>query len=145
MHLATIGFTKSSAEHFFSRLMRANVTRVIDVRLNNTSQLSGFAKSGDLEYFLKTIANVDYTHEPLLAPTDDILTAYKKEKGDWSLYQERFLNLLAERRVEERLDREKFFGSCLLCSEATPHHCHRRLAAEYLNAHWGNCFDIKHL
>jgi uncharacterized protein (DUF488 family) len=89
----TIGFTQSSAEHFFQRLVRARVKRVIDVRLNNTSQLAGFAKAADLQYFLKVIDGIDYFNEPSLAPTQDILDNYKKKKGDWVEYEKRFLDL----------------------------------------------------
>lgn len=118
---------------------------VVDVRLHNTSQLAGFAKAEDLAFFLKTIAGARYVHQPLLAPTDDMLRAFKKEKGDWGLYQERFLGLMAERRVEQRLKPADFANACLLCSEATPHHCHRRLVCEYLNDRWGGVLSVRHL
>jgi uncharacterized protein (DUF488 family) len=143
--VATIGFTKSTAERFFERLIGAGVRRVIDVRLHNTSQLAGFAKADDLGYLLGKIGGIDYVHEPLLAPTDDILTAYKKEKGDWAEYQRRFLDLMAERRIEDRLKPESLAGACLLCSEATADHCHRRLVCEYLNDKWGGRLEVRHL
>ena len=117
----------------------------MDVRLHNTSQLSGFAKAEDLAYFLKAIASIGYEHEPLLAPTDDILRAYKKEKGDWNTYEARFFALMEERRIEERMRTEKFTDACLLCSEATPHYCHRRLVCEYLNRKWGGILSVTHL
>ena len=125
--VATIGFTKSTAERFFERLIGAGVTRVIDVRLHNTSQLAGFAKADDLGYLLGKIGGIDYVHEPLLAPTDDIL------------------RLMAERRIEARLKPELFSRACLLCSEATPDHCHRRLVCEYLNDKWGGRLEVRHL
>lgn len=143
--LATIGFTKSTAEHFFDRIRTAGVRRVVDVRLHNTSQLAGFAKSDDLAYFLKTICAADYVHEPLLAPTEDIMSYFKKDKGDWSIFQERFLELMAVRGIENRLRPEYFDGCCLLCSEDTPHHCHRRLVCEYLNDKWGGTLAVTHL
>jgi uncharacterized protein (DUF488 family) len=143
--VSTIGFTKTTAEHFFDRLYRAGVKKVLDVRLHNTSQLAGFAKADDLAYFLKRIGGIDYVHQPLLAPTDDILKAFKKEKGDWSVYQERFLALMAERRIEEQLRPEALDRTCLLCSEAKPHHCHRRLVIEYLNDKWNGTLLIHHL
>jgi len=127
----TIGFTKTSAENFFSRLVRANVRKLIDVRLNNVSQLAGFAKKDDLRYFTKAICGIGYDHLSALAPTQDILDEYKKSKGAWSLYAQKFLDLMARRKIET-LDRTQFDGGCLLCSEDTPHHCHRRLVAEYL-------------
>lgn len=143
--VTTIGFTKSDAEHFFERLLKAGVKKVVDVRLHNTSQLAGFAKADDLAYFLKKIGSVEYIHQPILAPTDTMLKAYKKEKGDWSVYESRFLQLMEERKIEQRLQPELLEGACLLCSEATPHHCHRRLVIEYLNDKWGNVLAVKHL
>jgi uncharacterized protein (DUF488 family) len=92
--IATIGFTKSSAEHFFERLLKAGVKSVVDVRLHNTSQLAGFAKADDLAYFLRKIGGLEYVHQPILAPTDSILKAYKKVNGDWSVYQDHFLQLM---------------------------------------------------
>jgi uncharacterized protein (DUF488 family) len=145
VNLATIGFTKSSAEHFFERLLKAGVKKVVDVRLHNTSQLSGFAKADDLPYFLKKIGGIQYVHQPMLAPSDPMLKAYKKEKGDWRAYEEHFLELLAERQIETRLNPKMFDGACLLCSEDKPHHCHRRLVCEYLNEKWDDALDVHHL
>jgi uncharacterized protein (DUF488 family) len=130
---------------FFARLKKAGVKRVVDVRLNNTSQLAGFAKAADLRYFLKEICDIDYVHEPLLAPTQDILDAYKKEKGDWDLYARRFNDLMAKRKVEDRIEPSRLDDGCLLCSEDKPHHCHRRLVVEYLTGKWAMPFDIRHL
>jgi uncharacterized protein (DUF488 family) len=143
--VTTIGFTKSNAENFFERLLKAGVKKVVDVRLHNTSQLAGFAKADDLSYFLKKIGGIQYVHQPLLAPTDNILKAYKKDKGDWGVYQGRFLQLMEERKIEQRLKPEMFEDACLLCSEATPHHCHRRLVCEYLNEKWGSPLKVRHL
>lgn len=143
--VATIGFTKSTAESFFERLRAARVRKVIDVRLHNTSQLAGFAKADDLAYLLGRVGGIDYVHEPLLAPTDDILRAYKKQRGDWEEYRSRFLDLMAERKIEDRLGPEAFDGACLLCSEATPDHCHRRLVCEYLNGKWYGRLEVRHL
>jgi uncharacterized protein (DUF488 family) len=143
--VSTIGFTKTTAEGFFERLLRSKVRSVLDVRLNNTSQLAGFAKAKDLKYLLSKIGDIKYQHLPILAPTGDILTAFKKEKGDWSLYESRFLRLMAERRVEDRLKPEMLDQACLLCSEDTPHYCHRRLVCEYLNDKWGNVLRVNHL
>lgn len=143
--VATIGFTKTNAEGFFERLLKAGVRKVVDVRLHNTSQLAGFAKADDLAYFLKKIDGIQYVHQPMLAPTDDILKAFKKEKGDWSVYEDRFLDLMKQRRIEDRLKPEMFEGTCLLCSEDTPHHCHRRLVIEYLNDRWKGVLTARHL
>ncbi|ESQ77527.1 DUF488 family protein [Asticcacaulis sp. YBE204] len=143
--LYTIGFTQTTAVHFFTRLKNVGVKRVIDIRLHNSSQLAGFAKSEDLAWFLKSLGGIDYSHHPVLAPTDDILKAFKKEKGDWGQFQSRFLNLMADRKVETRFKVEDFDGACLLCSEATPHHCHRRLLSEYLNDKWGHTLKVTHL
>ena len=136
MELYTIGFTKTTAEHFFERLGHAGPQRVIDVRLNNRSQLAGFAKRDDLKFFLRTIGKMDYVHEPILAPTQDILDAYKKSKGSWEAYEDAFVALMRDRRIESELSRELFDGACLLCSEHTAENCHRRLVAEYLNDAW---------
>lgn len=144
MKLFTIGFTKTSAESFFRRLENAGVQKVVDVRLNNVSQLAGFAKRDDLKFFLATICGVAYDHRKELAPTQDMLDAYKKAGGNWSEYEKRFLDLMARRRIEEIVPPEALDGSCLLCSEDKPHHCHRRLVAEYLKDRWGEV-DIVHL
>ena len=138
MEIYTIGFTKHSAEDFFEILKRTGVTRLIDVRLNNVSQLAGFAKRDDLRYFLNRICGADYVHEPLLAPTQSLLDAYKKHKTPWAEYEVGFRRLMSERRVEERIPKELFEGvPVLLCSERTAEHCHRRLVCEYLGEHWG--------
>lgn len=143
--VTTIGFTQSSAADFFGRLRQAGVKRVVDVRLHNTSQLAGFAKAGDLPYFLKELCGADYVHEPLLAPTEGILAAFKKEKGDWSTMRHRFMNLMAERQIESRLEPALLSESCLLCSEALPHQCHRQLVCEYLDGKWGGTLSVRHL
>jgi uncharacterized protein (DUF488 family) len=120
------------------------VRRVIDVRLNNVSQLAGFSKRDDLRYFLRAIAGIDYLHLPELAPTQDILDAFKKKKGDWSVYESEFLQLMETRRVEDVVPKETLDRGCLLCSEDEPLHCHRRLVAEYLEQHWQKV-AIEHL
>jgi uncharacterized protein (DUF488 family) len=145
VRLCTIGFTQTTAESFFRRLTDAGVRRVIDVRLNNTSQLAGFAKAGDLAYFLRALGGLDYVHEPLLAPTPDMLTAFKKMKGDWGAYERKFLDLMERRRIDERLAPDFFQDGCLLCSEAKPHRCHRRLVAEFLQDRWSVPLMVKHL
>ena len=143
--VSTIGITRTSAEHFFDRLTKSGVKKVVDVRLHNTSQLAGFAKASDLAWFLKAIGGIDYVHAPLLAPSDSMLTAFKKEKGDWGVYQGQFLALMEERRIEERFKAEMFDGACLLCSEAEPHNCHRLLVCDYLNGKWGGRLNVRHL
>jgi uncharacterized protein (DUF488 family) len=141
----TIGFTRTSAEHFFGRLKTAGVRRLLDVRLNNTSQLAGWAKQADLPYFLRELCAAEYHHEPLLAPTAAILDAYKKNGGDWSVYETAFLRLMAERHIETAIDRNQFaIPTALLCSEDTATHCHRRLVLDYLREKWGD-FTITHL
>jgi len=141
----TIGFTKKKAEYFFEKLKKAGVKRVVDVRLNNVSQLAGFAKKDDLIYFLKQLGGVDYVHFPELAPTKDILDAYKKQKGDWSTYEREFIELMERRHIENKIPKEVLNEGCLLCSEDKPHHCHRRLVAEYLSKKWDEEVEIKHL
>src|SRR5712664_705083 len=132
MRVCTIGFTHKNAEDFFTRLRKAGVKCVVDVRLNNISQLAGFSKKDDLKYFLRAIAGIDYIHVPELAPTKELLDAYKKNKGDWSVYEKEFLNLMERRHIETSIAKELIDQGCLLCSEDKPHHCHRRLVAEYL-------------
>jgi len=140
----TIGFTKKTAEEFFSLLKNSNTQKLIDVRLNNSSQLAGFSKKKDLKYFLKEINNIEYVHLPELAPTKDILEAFKKDKGQWKTYEKNFLDLMKFRKIEN-LSKNIFENGCLLCSENKPHHCHRRLVAEYLNEKWDSNLEIVHL
>ena len=144
MMLTTIGFTKKPARRFFGLLRDSRVKRVVDVRLNNGSQLSGFAKQDDLAWFLREICGVEYVHVPSLAPTQALLSDYRKKRIDWDTYEVRFLNLMNEREVEKTVSPEILDSGCLLCSEHQPHRCHRRLVAEYLNNHWGGV-RIKHL
>lgn len=140
----TIGFTKKSAETFFTKLRESGVKRLLDVRLNNSSQLSGFAKRDDLRFFLKTIADIEYEHVPELAPTKDILDAYKKHGGDWEVYEAEFMELMTKRSIEKQLSQDAFQSSCLLCSEHLPKLCHRRLVLEYLQEKWGD-ISVSHL
>jgi uncharacterized protein (DUF488 family) len=144
MKIFTIGFTKKTAEQFFSLLDRPDIKRVVDIRLNNSSQLAGFTKSEDLRFFLRRVSGKDYVHLPQLAPNADILKAYRDGKEDWTGYERDFLALMKERRVEETVSKDLIDGGCLVCSEATPEHCHRRLVAEYLAAHWAGS-EIIHL
>lgn len=144
MIVYTIGFTQKNARSFFETLRSAGVRRLIDVRLNNRSQLAGFSKRDDLTYFLEKILGIKYLHEPLLAPTQPMLDAYKKEKGSWAEYEKAFLGLMEARRIENEVDPEVLSGSCLLCSEDKPHQCHRRLVLEYLANRWGG-MEIEHL
>jgi uncharacterized protein (DUF488 family) len=144
MKVFTIGFTKKNAEQFFARLKQPGLQRVVDTRLNNVSQLAGFTKKDDLRFFLREVGHIDYVHLPALAPTQAMLDAYKKNGGDWETYEKQFLALMAERRIETSIDKALVAGACLLCSEPTPHHCHRRLVAEYLRGKWGDV-DIQHL
>ena len=144
MEIFTIGFAQTAAAHFFGKLQRAGIRRLVDVRLNNTSQLAGYAKKDDLSYFLRAICDVDYEHEPLLAPTQEILDSFKKHKGSWQDYERQFLSLMAERRIEENLDRGRFESapSVLLCSERTAEQCHRRLILEYLLPKWPEVLPV---
>jgi len=139
VEIYTIGFTQTTAEHFFGRLKAAGVRRLLDVRLNNSSQLAGFAKAKDLPYFLRELVGANYEHEPLLAPTQELLDEYKKRKGGWGSYERRFLDLMAERQIERALSPAEFeLPTALLCSEATAENCHRRLVCEYLAERWSD-------
>jgi uncharacterized protein (DUF488 family) len=147
VEIFTIGFTKTTAEGFFERLRENQIERLLDVRLNNRSQLAGFAKRNDLPFFLKELLGAVYEHEPLLAPTADLLDAYlKKSEIGWEEYESRFLELMVQRRVETTVSRESFEQqrTVLLCSEDKPDRCHRRLAAEYFVEHWQSV-DVIHL
>lgn len=143
MKIFTIGFTKSSAQRFFERIKNSGASTLLDVRLNNVSQLAGFAKRDDLRYFSSEICRIPYRHEPRLAPTKPLLDLYKKGNGKWDDYARDFVSLMSERHIEN-LERSSVEGACLLCSEDMPHHCHRRLVAEYLSEKWGGV-DIVHL
>jgi uncharacterized protein (DUF488 family) len=144
MKVYTIGFTKKAAKKFFELLRASGARRIVDVRLNNVSQLAGFAKKDDLAYFLREICQMEYVHFPALAPTQEMLDQYRKQGHDWKIYEVRFLELMKQRRIEETIPKDALADGCLLCSEDKPHHCHRRLVADYLRQHWGDV-DIAHL
>ena len=144
MRVLTIGFTKKPARRFFELLRESGAKRVVDVRLNNGSQLSGFAKKEDLAWFLKEICRMEYVHLPALAPSKELLRGYRNGGIDWNTYKTRFLDLMRDRKIESSIPREIVEEGCLLCSEDQPHRCHRRLVAEYLDARWGG-IDIEHL
>lgn len=129
--LYTIGFTKRSAKNFFETLTKNSIKTLIDVRLNNVSQLAGYTKKDDLEYFLKAICNINYVHIIDLAPTDEILKRYRNKEITWTELEKSFGLLLAERKPERSISIEQLDSACLLCSEANAKLCHRRLVAEY--------------
>ena len=143
--LFTIGFTQKIAEQFFETLIKSGVKRVIDTRLNNVSQLAGFAKKPDLAYFLQKIGGIEYIHILDLAPTKDILDAYKKKEITWDSYEQKFNQLITQRKIESKLSIDIIDKSCLLCSELKPHNCHRRLVAEYLQNNLEKNIKIHHL
>jgi uncharacterized protein (DUF488 family) len=139
VEIYTIGFTKKSAEQFFGALRKAGIKRLIDIRLNNSSQLAGFTKQDDLAFFLREICEAEYMHELILAPTKEILEGYKQGKITWEEYERRFKILISERRVEAFINKNLFnVGTVLLCSEPNADKCHRRLVAEYLKDKWGD-------
>lgn len=141
MEVFTIGFTQTTAADFFGKLKRYGIRRLVDVRLNNVSQLAAFAKRDDLAFFLKELCGAEYLHEIRLAPTQEMLDAYKKQKGSWDVYAALFLDLIKERRIETELNPDLFdVPTALLCSEPTADHCHRRLVVEYLQGKWS---DVK--
>ena len=142
--LFTIGFTKKSAKTFFTRLKKVGVKRVLDVRLNNVTQLAGFAKRDDLKFFLHELCDCEYIHIPRLAPTKEILDNFKKNIIDWNRYEYEFNNLLLSRKAENIVSPDVLNRACLLCSEHTADNCHRRLIAEYLKKHYDQ-IEIKHL
>ena len=145
MEVYTLGFAKRSAADFFAALRGAGIKRLLDVRLHNTGQLAGFTKRDDLAYFLRELCGAEYRHEPLLAPTAELLDGYRKRKGSWQAYEQGFRALMAERAIEQRLDPRSFATpTVLLCSETTADRCHRRLVLEHLQQRWGG-LEIVHL
>ncbi len=146
MKIYTIGYTKKSAAEFFGLLERHGVERVVDVRLKNTSQLAGFTKKDDLEYFLRRLLGIEYCHLDFLAPTAELMKTYRDSGQDWELYVDGFSKLLEERDVLNRLERGFFSEKqcCLLCSEPDAEHCHRRLIAEHLQEAWPDV-EVVHL
>jgi len=145
MQTSTIGFTQKSAEQFFGLLRSQGVQRLIDVRIHNVSQLAGFAKKNDLNFFLRELCQADYLHLPELAPTASLLKIYKNREMPWDEYASRFIDLMEERKIDQTLNQELFEDSCLLCSEHQPHFCHRRLILEYLKNRWQTDMTIVHL
>lgn len=145
MNVSTIGFTNKSAEKFFGLLRKAGVRTVLDVRLNNISQLAGFAKKPDLKFFLSELMGAQYIELRELAPEKEMLKRYQAKELTWDRYADSYVELLARRRVESNLDVALFNSGCLLCSEDKPHQCHRRLAVEYLNSRWDGKLKISHL
>ena len=143
MQLFTVGFTQTSAEEFFTKLKSAQVRRLIDVRLNNKSQLAGFTKKTDLSYFLETLCDISYDHLIQLAPTREMFNAYRKNNKSWRAYAQEFRLLMAERKIE-MIGPEQMDGACLLCSEKSPDNCHRRLIGEYLTGKWQR-LEVIHL
>jgi uncharacterized protein (DUF488 family) len=142
--LYTIGFTGKSAEKFFNLLTSSGVKKIVDTRINNVSQLAGFAKGSDLKFFAKEIGDISYENNIDFAPTKELLTRYRNKKMTWQEYEIEYLNLLDMRKVASKTDIEKLHENCLLCSEHTPEKCHRRLLAEYLQ-HVKNDVEIIHL
>lgn len=145
MNVYTIGFTQKKAEKFFGLIKSTGILTLIDVRLNNISQLAGFAKRDDLKFFLRELCDAEYVHAPDLAPTKEILNAYKKGNMSWEKYEEKFLDLMSRRNIEKHVKSELLDNGCLLCSEHKPHLCHRRLVVEYLNENTDLTLDVKHL
>ncbi len=145
VQVASIGFTGKSAQKFFGLLKDAHVRTVLDIRLNNTSQLAGFAKKQDLPYFLEQLCDAAYVEIPELAPEPELLKRYQGKQLSWENFREEYFDLIARRRVESNLDIALFESGCLLCSEHLPHHCHRMFALEYLNQHWNSRLSITHL
>lgn len=145
MKIYTMGFTQKTAEEFFTKIKKSNIDILIDIRLNNQSQLAGFTKGKDLKYLLKEIANCDYSHEISFAPTKELLDDYKKKKVDWNKYVEVFEELIKSRNMVEKFESKygKYERVLLLCSEPTPEQCHRRLVAEAISKKIG--YEICHL
>jgi uncharacterized protein (DUF488 family) len=132
IRLLTIGFTQKTAKQFFELLKKNNVRKLVDIRINNSSQLAGFAKGKDLEYFAKELCGITYEHNIDFAPTKELLSNYRKENIDWAEYQKIFKQLIEKRKIASKYDLKDYDNACFLCSESTPEHCHRRLVVEYM-------------
>lgn len=132
--LYTIGFTKKNAQKFFELLKNAGVRKLVDIRINNASQLAGFAKGTDLKFFMKAICSAEYEHITDLAPTKELLKNYQDKVIDWNGYTVVFKKILQDRHIAERFNVENFDNCCFLCTEDTPEQCHRRLVAEFFKA-----------
>lgn len=147
MKIYTIGFTKKSAEEFFELIKNNDIQSLIDVRLNNKSQLAGFAKGKDLDYFLREICDVRYFYEEQFAPTKDLLDRWHKSTVSWGDYTKEYIDTLKSRKAERIFEvRYKDTGNvCFLCTEPTTENCHRRLLAEYLQQNCSNESEIIHL
>lgn len=143
--LYTIGFTKKSAEHFFNLLRDNNVKQLVDVRISNSSQLAGFAKGKDLEFFVREICHIPYKHVADFAPSKELLDRWHKQDVTWEEYERIYIQLLNDRNIIRNYGIKAFDGSCFLCSEDTPEQCHRRLLAEYLKKHSTEQVKIIHL
>jgi uncharacterized protein (DUF488 family) len=144
VNVFTIGYAGKNAREFFTILRQANITKVIDVRLYNTSQLAGFTKKRDIEFFLRSIVGAKYTHLPIMAPTKQLLNDYKKGLINWQQYETQFKSIITERQIEKHIMPQDMDMACFLCSEATADNCHRRLVAEHLAKHLQNV-SIVHL
>ena len=131
MKLFTIGFSGKNAKTFFELLKKNGVRTLVDIRLNNKSQLAGFTKAGDIPYFLEKICNIKYIHHELLAPTKELLDGYRSGKITWQAYEIEFNRILESREILKNINFESLDNSCFLCSEALPIQCHRRLLTEY--------------
>lgn len=144
VRIFTIGYAGKNAEEFFTLLLQVDIKKIIDVRLYNTSRLAGFTKRADLEYFLQTIAGAEYVHMPIMTPTKELLSGYKKGSITWRQYETRFNEIIAQRQIEKHINAHDLHMACLLCAEDKPDNCHRRLVAEYLARHLPN-ITIHHL
>ncbi|MCY7674843.1 DUF488 domain-containing protein [Bacillus safensis] len=145
-NITTIGFAKKTLKNFLTLLKEANVTCLVDTRLNNTSQLSGFAKKNDLEYILEEFMGIKYLHRLDFAPTKEMLSDYKAKKISWDEYKDMYINLLKERKIEDNIEDlfEENETLCFLCSEHKHDHCHRSLLVDYIKNLRGN-LNIIHL
>jgi len=132
LNLYTIGFTGKSAEQFFTLVSETKASRLIDIRINRTSQLAGFAKEQDLKFFIPQLTNMEYVVREELAPTKDLLASYRRQDIAWEQFAERYEQLLRERLLQNALSLEDFSNSILLCSEKEPEKCHRTLLANIL-------------
>ena len=144
MQIFTIGYTKKSAREFFGLIKANEIDVLVDVRLYNNTQLAGFSKSRDLEFFLAALCGCGYVWAKQFAPSPALFNDYKSGQIDWAACEAVYRDFLNAHTGLDffRLYRNKRI--CLLCAEETPECCHRRLLAEKIADEYDGT-EITHL
>jgi uncharacterized protein (DUF488 family) len=131
MNIYTIGYTPKTAEQFFELIKKNNIKLLLDIRLNNKSQIAGFTKRENLPYFLWELCQCKYEHCLEFTPNEEM---YNEKKISWERYTRDYIILIESRGTYKNfIDRfADYENICLLCSESTPDRYHRRLLAEMI-------------